>query len=299
MGSFSQFYACWLCTERSQYLWIYWPCCSTTSCHLLEYILTVANLNIWHWFFQTHFILRDLVRKWVGKCTVSFAIPSLYFNPLGCTLVFCLQYILELLLSKWQESSRCICSLIAFTFQWNFAGVEALSHHSSIACSSSCRGLGKNVRRKSKDISQTGRYGGKLFDCWFFRKLPQEVEKGGNPGASTMDRYTDCNLRRIGELNFFTFHEKSGDLFLAATAKSDPLLYWNGSYEGAWMFWQAQMCLHMWIWSADLLRNSLPKVSSWGGKAVSPWPFLCPSWEVRVRHHFSSLTVVSCPEGCF
>jgi hypothetical protein len=32
----------------------------------------------------------------------------------------------------------------------------------------------------------------------FFRKLPQEVEKGGNPGASTIDRYTDGHLRRIG-----------------------------------------------------------------------------------------------------
>ncbi len=261
MGSFSQFYASWLCTERSQYLWIYWPCCSIT-CHLLEYILTVANLNIWHWLFQTHFILRDLVCKSVSKCTVSFAIPSLYFNPLGCTLVFCLQYILELLLSKWQESSRCICSLIAFTFRWNFAGVEALSHPSSIACSSSCRGLGKNGRQKSKDISQAGRYGGKLFECWFFRKLPQEVEKGGNPGASTMDRYTDGHLQRIGELNSFTFHEKSGDLFLAATAKSDPLLYWNGSYEGAWMFWQAQMCLHMWTWSVTSWKTLFQKMLS-------------------------------------
>lgn len=32
----------------------------------------------------------------------------------------------------------------------------------------------------------------------FFRKLPQEIEKGGNPSASTMDRYTDGHLRRIG-----------------------------------------------------------------------------------------------------
>lgn len=32
----------------------------------------------------------------------------------------------------------------------------------------------------------------------FFRKLPQELEKGGNPTASTMDRYTDAHLRRIG-----------------------------------------------------------------------------------------------------
>ncbi|CAK9172640.1 unnamed protein product [Ilex paraguariensis] len=32
----------------------------------------------------------------------------------------------------------------------------------------------------------------------FFRKLPQEVEKGGNPTASTADRYTEGHFRRIG-----------------------------------------------------------------------------------------------------
>lgn len=32
----------------------------------------------------------------------------------------------------------------------------------------------------------------------FFRKLPQEVEKGGNPAAPAMDRYTEAHLRRIG-----------------------------------------------------------------------------------------------------
>ncbi|ERN01037.1 hypothetical protein AMTRI_Chr03g145800 [Amborella trichopoda] len=32
----------------------------------------------------------------------------------------------------------------------------------------------------------------------FFRKLPQEVEKGGNPTAPTIDRYTEAHLRRIG-----------------------------------------------------------------------------------------------------
>ncbi|XP_042511972.1 phragmoplastin DRP1E-like [Macadamia integrifolia] len=32
----------------------------------------------------------------------------------------------------------------------------------------------------------------------FFRKLPQEVEKGGNPSASTIDRYTEGHFRRIG-----------------------------------------------------------------------------------------------------
>ncbi|XXG75657.1 hypothetical protein AAC387_Pa08g0181 [Persea americana] len=32
----------------------------------------------------------------------------------------------------------------------------------------------------------------------FFRKLPQEVEKGGNPATSTIDRYADMHFRRIG-----------------------------------------------------------------------------------------------------
>ncbi|XP_042503950.1 phragmoplastin DRP1E-like [Macadamia integrifolia] len=32
----------------------------------------------------------------------------------------------------------------------------------------------------------------------FFRKLPQEVEKGGNPAASTTDRYSEGHFRRIG-----------------------------------------------------------------------------------------------------
>ena len=32
----------------------------------------------------------------------------------------------------------------------------------------------------------------------FFRKLPQEVEKGGNPSASAADRYGEGHFRRIG-----------------------------------------------------------------------------------------------------
>ncbi|XP_077237196.1 phragmoplastin DRP1E-like [Tasmannia lanceolata] len=32
----------------------------------------------------------------------------------------------------------------------------------------------------------------------FFRKLPQEVEKGGNPAATTIDRYAEGHFRRIG-----------------------------------------------------------------------------------------------------
>jgi len=34
----------------------------------------------------------------------------------------------------------------------------------------------------------------------FFRKLPQDVEKGGNPSHSIFDRYNDSYLRRIGKV---------------------------------------------------------------------------------------------------
>lgn len=33
----------------------------------------------------------------------------------------------------------------------------------------------------------------------FFRKLPQDAEKGGNPTHSLFDRYNDAYLRRIGK----------------------------------------------------------------------------------------------------
>ena len=33
----------------------------------------------------------------------------------------------------------------------------------------------------------------------FFRKLPQDVDKGGNPTQSIFDRYNDSYLRRIGK----------------------------------------------------------------------------------------------------
>ncbi|RRT53330.1 hypothetical protein B296_00045920 [Ensete ventricosum] len=40
----------------------------------------------------------------------------------------------------------------------------------------------------------------------FFRKLPQDVEKGGNPTHSLFDRYNDSYLRRVGEFILFGEH---------------------------------------------------------------------------------------------
>lgn len=34
----------------------------------------------------------------------------------------------------------------------------------------------------------------------YFRKLPQDVDKGGNPTHSIFDRYNDSYLRRIGKI---------------------------------------------------------------------------------------------------
>lgn len=36
----------------------------------------------------------------------------------------------------------------------------------------------------------------------FFRKLPQDVEKGGNPTHSIFDRYNDSYLRRVGKQKY-------------------------------------------------------------------------------------------------
>ena len=45
----------------------------------------------------------------------------------------------------------------------------------------------------------------------FFGKLPQDVEKGGNPTHSIFDRYNDSYLRRIGKalLHFLCHDYKS------------------------------------------------------------------------------------------
>lgn len=39
----------------------------------------------------------------------------------------------------------------------------------------------------------------------FFRKLPQDIDKGGNPSQSLFDRYHDTYLRRIGKFRIAVF----------------------------------------------------------------------------------------------
>lgn len=49
----------------------------------------------------------------------------------------------------------------------------------------------------------------------FFRKLPQDIEKGGNPTHSIFDRYNDSYLRRIGRLHYTAnLHSPASGLYL-------------------------------------------------------------------------------------
>ena len=54
----------------------------------------------------------------------------------------------------------------------------------------------------------------------FFRKLPQDVEKGGNPTLSIFDRYNDSYLRRIGKQHCILFFVMVGCPWLHAYAVS-------------------------------------------------------------------------------
>jgi hypothetical protein len=58
----------------------------------------------------------------------------------------------------------------------------------------------------------------------FFRKLPQEIEKGGNPATSNMDRYTDGHLRRIGEHFIFSYQ-----LYHCRPVLLCHSLFWNST----------------------------------------------------------------------
>ncbi len=127
-------------------------------------------------------------------------------------MVLCQEYILQFLLSKWQEFSKCIRSLNCTHFSMEFCNSWSVFRPSSRACLNSCRNLGKNVKWKSKDIFQVtryiSRYGRKLFDYWFVPKASPRMEKGGNPNVfAILDCYINGYLQIIIELNSFTFHE--------------------------------------------------------------------------------------------
>ena len=106
----------------------------------------------------------------------------------------------------------------------------------------------------------------------FFRKLPQDAEKGGNPTHSIFDRYNDSYLRRIGKV------------------KSYPLyvIFWCGNlyifYLTPFTSVNRIQCSvlrkHGLCWTAEFnpqVHRLLPSPRS---QAQPPRPFLC-----RARYH--------------
>ncbi|KAL3651495.1 hypothetical protein CASFOL_004497 [Castilleja foliolosa] len=55
----------------------------------------------------------------------------------------------------------------------------------------------------------------------FFRKLPQDVDKGGNPTHLIFDRYNDMHLRKIGEINYLVLCQY-GDMVCGSLRNSIP-----------------------------------------------------------------------------
>lgn len=85
----------------------------------------------------------------------------------------------------------------------------------------------------------------------FFRKLPQDVEKGGNPTQSIFDRYNDSYLRRIGR---FITQKRSflKDRDICCLKFQCMILKLNVFYCWSWasltMHEQGQPFCHMLIW---------------------------------------------------
>jgi hypothetical protein len=53
----------------------------------LEFIFTIVNLNIWHWFFSRHISSLGTLFINLDECIVNFIIePSFYFNLVGFRL---------------------------------------------------------------------------------------------------------------------------------------------------------------------------------------------------------------------
>ncbi|KAG0600223.1 hypothetical protein M758_11G017200 [Ceratodon purpureus] len=116
---------------------------------------------------QTHFILRDLVRRSIGECQELKRFPSLQAE-IG-------QAAIESLEKMREDSKKTALRLV--DMEASYLTVD------------------------------------------FFRKLPQEIEKGGNPAASTMDRYTDGHLRRIGS-NVSAYINMVGDTLRTTLPKA-------------------------------------------------------------------------------
>lgn len=127
-------------------------------------------------YIQVHSILKELVRKSVGETQVNdfFKVDKVFLITLQCSLS----------IKKLQELKQ-------------FPTLQAEVAAAAVAALERFRDESKKTALRLVDMENG------YLTVEFFRKLPQEVEKGGNPAASSIDRYGEGHLRRIGELFIF------------------------------------------------------------------------------------------------
>lgn len=65
--------------------------------------------------------------------------------------------------------------------------------------SAACEALDRMKEESKRATLQLVDMEGHYLTVEFFRKLPQDIEKGGNPTHSIFDRYNDSYVRRIGK----------------------------------------------------------------------------------------------------
>ena len=121
---------------------------------------------------QVHLILKELVRKSIGETQVRFIeVMFLFLYYFLCKTYF--DPLLEQELKRFPTLQAEIAA----------AANEALERFRDDGRKTSLRLVEMEASYLTAD---------------FFRNLPQEMEKGGNPAAATVDRYTDMHFRRIG-----------------------------------------------------------------------------------------------------
>lgn len=120
---------------------------------------------------QVHLILKELVRKSVAETQVRFSKVMFPFFDFLCKT-----YIDPLLEQEMKRFPTLQAEIAA-------AGNEALERF---------RDDGRKTALRLVEMEAS------YLTADFFRNLPQEMEKGGNPAALTIDRYTDMHFRRIG-----------------------------------------------------------------------------------------------------
>jgi hypothetical protein len=131
-----------------------------------------------HW--QVHAILKDLVRKAINETHVSFPLSYYHANPSPHTPP-----------DKLSTHLICLITFLQELKQFPTLRVEV----GNAAFESLDRMRDESKKNTLKLVDMECSY----LTVDFFRKLPQDVEKGGNPSHSIFDRYNDSYLRRIGK----------------------------------------------------------------------------------------------------